>query len=145
MNCKISVDYVEWRVIDQLVRGWRANFFFLPLIVAYRRVLSMIDHRSAQSEVARFDFSWKISFPSFLLTFCFSRLRDEKMKSHTNLEVQLLLKQGQVSILRSQKTSLRLTISSQSLCCILGGGDSWFLYHRLCRQCSDSPLCCRRP
>ena len=93
-------------------------------------------------------FSYIYSHSSFLfywLTFCLFRLRDEKMKFHINLEVQLLLKQGQVSVLQSHQTNPELTGSSPSLCCNLGGGYTRLLYHRLYRQCSDSSLCCRGP
>ena len=127
------------------------EFFFTPY---FPYCISSVHHCEHRFHICFFVrsshtwFSYIYSHSSFLfywLTFCLCRLRDEKMKFHINLEVQLLLKQGQVSVLQSHQTNPVLIGSSPSLCCNLGGGYTRLLYHRLYRQCSDSSLGCRGP
>ena len=131
----------------------KSNFFFVRAWIFFQ-ALGSVHHCEHRFHICFFVrsshtwFSYIYSHSSFLfywLTFCLFRLRDEKMKFHINLEVQLLLKQGQVSVLQSHQTNPVLTGSSPSLCCDLGGGYTRLLYHRLYRQCSDSSLCCRGP
>ena len=127
------------------------EFFFRPYFPYCLGSVHHCEHRFHICFFVRSSHTWfsyiysHSSFLFYWLTFCLFRLRDEKMKFHINLEVQLLLKQGQVSVLQSHQTNPLLTGSSPSLCCNLGGGCTRLLYHRLYRQCSDSSLCCRGP
>ena len=127
------------------------EFFFRPYFPYCLGSVHHGEHRFHICFFVRSSHTWlsyiysHSSFLFYWLTFCLCRLRDEKMKFHINLEVQLLLKQGQVSVLQSHQTNPVLTGSSPSLCCNLGGGYTRLLYHRLYRQCSDSSLCCRGP
>ena len=127
------------------------EFFFRPYFPYCLGSVHHCEHRFHICFFVRSSHTWfsyiysHSSFLFYWLTFCLFRLRDEKMKFHINLEVQLLLKQGQVSVLQSHQTNPVLTGSSPSLCCDLGGGYTRLLYHRLYRQCSDSSLCCRGP
>ena len=149
--CSAQVTYgLRW-VAKVVFFLYGPEFFFRPYFPYCLGSVHHCEHRFHICFFVRSSHTWfsyiysHSSFLFYWLTFCLFRLRDEKMKFHINLEVQLLLKQGQVSVLQSHQTNPVLTGSSPSLCCDLGGGYTRLLYHRLYRQCSDSSLCCRGP
>ena len=149
--CSAQVTYgLRW-VAKVVFFLYGPEFFFRPYFPYCLGSVHHCEHRFHICFFVRSSHTWfsyiysHSSFLFYWLTFCLCRLRDEKMKFHINLEVQLLLKQGQVSVLQSHQTNPLLTGSSPSLCCNLGGGCTRLLYHRLYRQCSDSSLCCRGP
>ena len=149
--CSAQVTYgLRW-VAKVIFFLYGPDFFFTPYFPYCLGSVHHCEHGFHICFFVRSSHTWlsyiysHSSFLFYWLTFCLCRLRDEKMKFHINLEVQLLLKQGQVSVLQSHQTNPVLIGSSPSLCCNLGGGYTRLLYHRLYRQCSDSSLCCRGP